>query len=99
MRKARYNGNALAWRRIDFEEEAVINQPSGCILITPESLESMLMKYGHQFSGVFSSLSYVVVDEVHAFMGTERGKQLQSLLHRLDVATNKRRPELGYPQQ
>ena len=54
----------------------------------------------NQVGGIFSSLAYVVVDEVHSFMGTERGKQLQSLLHRLDVATGQKVPQSWvYPQQ
>ena len=64
-------------------------------LITPESLEAMFIKYGNQVGGLFSSLAYAVIDEVHSFMGTERGKQLQSLLHRLDVATGQVVPRVG----
>lgn len=77
------------------KKKRFLKQPSGCVLITPESLEALLMNYGHQVSSVFSGLAYCVVDEVHAFMGTERGKQLQSLLHRLEVAVNKRIPRIG----
>lgn len=58
--------------------------PSGVLLITPESLEAMLMRHGHGLAGVLAGLRHVVVDELHAFMGTERGKQLQSLLHRIE---------------
>ena len=39
-----------------------------------------------RLAGLLPSLAYVVVDELHAFMGTERGKQLQSLLHRIETA-------------
>ncbi|WP_378954586.1 DEAD/DEAH box helicase [Pelosinus sp. sgz500959] len=72
-----------------------LNKPGGCVLITPESLEALLMNYGHQVNSIFSGLIYCVIDEVHAFMGTERGKQLQSLLHRLEVAVNKKIPRIG----
>jgi ATP-dependent Lhr-like helicase len=77
------------------KKRSFINKPSGCILITPESLESMFLNYGQQIYSIFSSLCYVVIDEIHAFMGTERGKQLQSLLHRLDVATVQNVPRIG----
>jgi len=59
--------------------------PGGCLLITPESLEAMLCRHGHALSRVFQGLQYVVVDELHAFIGTERGMQLLSLLHRVET--------------
>jgi ATP-dependent Lhr-like helicase len=37
----------------------------------------------------------VVVDELHAFIGGERGRQLQSLLHRLDAAIGRRVRRVG----
>jgi ATP-dependent helicase Lhr and Lhr-like helicase len=63
-----------------------MKNPRGCLLITPESLEALLARQGHSVRGLFAGLRYVVVDEVHAFMGTERGKQLQSLLNRVEQA-------------
>jgi ATP-dependent Lhr-like helicase len=58
--------------------------PSGIILITPESLESMLIRDANWVRGAFSNLKYVVIDEFHAFIGSERGHQLLSLLSRLE---------------
>lgn len=63
-----------------------MKNPAGCLLITPESLEALLARQGHSVRGLFAGLSYVVIDELHAFMGTERGKQLQSLLNRVEKA-------------
>jgi ATP-dependent Lhr-like helicase len=63
-----------------------MKNPAGCLLITPESLEALLARQGHSVQGLFTGLRYVVVDELHAFMGTERGKQLQSLLNRVEKA-------------
>lgn len=77
------------------KKKRFLSKPSGCVLITPESLEALLMNYGHQAGGIFSGLMYCVIDEVHAFMGTERGKQLQSLLHRLEAAAQKKIPRIG----
>jgi ATP-dependent Lhr-like helicase len=37
----------------------------------------------------------VVIDELHSFIGTERGKQVQSLLHRLEIAADRRMPRVG----
>lgn len=77
------------------KKKRFLSKPNGCVLITPESLEALLMNYGHKINSLFSGVIYCVIDEVHAFMGTERGKQLQSLLHRLEVAVNKKIPRIG----
>ena len=66
-----------------------LEKPEGCLLITPESLEAILMRHSHGLGGLLAGLQYVVVDELHAFMGTERGKQLQSLLHRVEKAVGR----------
>lgn len=59
--------------------------PEGILLITPESLEAMLALNSPWVREAFRHLRYVVVDEMHAFMGTERGVQIQSLLARLEA--------------
>lgn len=58
--------------------------PSGILLITPESLESLLIREPGWVIEAFSSLKYIVVDEFHAFIGSERGHHLLSLLNRLE---------------
>lgn len=63
--------------------------PSGILLITPESLESLLVREPGWVKQSFSSLKYIVIDEFHAFIGTERGQQLLSLLTRLEHITNR----------
>jgi ATP-dependent Lhr-like helicase len=62
------------------------NHPGGVLLITPESLEGLLAYHGSELATLFAGLRYVVVDELHAFIGSDRGKQLQSILHRVDLA-------------
>jgi ATP-dependent helicase Lhr and Lhr-like helicase len=66
-----------------------LKEPAGCLLITPESLEALLVRHGHGLAGLLVGLRYVVIDELHAFIGTERGKQLQSLLHRIEKAAGR----------
>jgi len=66
-------------------KEKFLSDPRGCLLITPESMEATLMRHGSSVAGLFAGLRYVVVDEVHSFMGSERGKQLQSQLHRIEL--------------
>jgi ATP-dependent Lhr-like helicase len=69
--------------------------PAGVLLITPESLEAMFVLRGSSVPGLFQNLQYVIVDELHAFIGNERGRQLQSLLHRVELATGSRIPRIG----
>ena len=58
--------------------------PRGVLLITPESLESLLIRDPKWVKSAFSSLKYIVIDEFHAFIGSERGHQLLSLLNRVE---------------
>lgn len=59
----------------------------GVVQITPESLEALLMNHPEHAKILFSDLRYVVIDEIHAFMGTDRGEQLRCLLFRLQKLT------------
>jgi ATP-dependent Lhr-like helicase len=69
--------------------------PKGVLLITPESVEAMLCNRGTSVAGTFSQTLYFVIDELHAFIGTERGKQLQSLLHRIERVTRRTIPRIA----
>ncbi len=69
--------------------------PNEILLITPESLESLLLNQGGWCSKAFSSLCYIIVDEFHAFLGTERGCQLQSLIHRLEFLLQRTIPRIA----
>ncbi len=69
--------------------------PSGIVLITPESLEALLVRRGKEIARLFRGLSYVVIDEMHVFLGDPRGKQLQSILHRIDLASNAKSVRVG----
>lgn len=66
-------------------------RPSGIVLITPESLEALLVRRGNEIRYLFSSLDAVVIDELHAFIGTERGMQLQSILNRIEIEAGRDR--------
>ncbi|MCW5631929.1 MAG: DEAD/DEAH box helicase [Rubrivivax sp.] len=67
----------------------------GVLLITPESLEAMLCTRGTSLAAVFERLAFFVVDELHAFIGAERGKQLQALMHRIDRVLGRAVPRVG----
>lgn len=72
-----------------------LERPSGVLAITPESLEALFMSHGIQLPILFGRLRWVVVDELHAFLGTDRGLQLQSLLQRLERSVERRVPRVG----
>lgn len=67
----------------------------GVLLITPESLEALLCNRGTSVAAIFQGAAFFVVDELHAFIGSERGKQLQSLMHRVDSTVGRRIPRIG----
>ncbi|MGE8174698.1 DEAD/DEAH box helicase [Pseudomonas fluorescens] len=72
-----------------------LKSSEGVLLITPESLEALFVNRGSSLAGVFQNLRYIVVDELHAFIGSERGKQLQSLMHRVELVAGRRLPRVG----
>jgi ATP-dependent Lhr-like helicase len=71
------------------------DRPAGILLITPESVEAMLATRGSSAAAFFGGLDYVVVDELHSFIATERGRQLQSLLHRVELVIGRSVPRVG----
>ena len=84
-------GCALALHRwhgdVDAGQKAKARaRPSGVVLITPESLEATLVRRGGDVPRLFSNLTAVVIDELHAFIGRDRGMQLQSILARIEAA-------------
>lgn len=76
-------------------KQKFLKDPSGVLLITPEALEATLCLRGNQVGQVFAQCGAVVVDEMHSFIGNERGKQLQSLMWRMERATNQRIRRIG----
>jgi ATP-dependent Lhr-like helicase len=85
-----WHGDVSASRKQRF-----LKNPGGILLITPESLEALFVMRGSSMPGMMSSLRYIVVDELHAFIGSERGKQLQSLLHRVERVAGHQVPRVG----
>ena len=62
------------------------------LLITPESLEAMLLNKNNIARQLFRNTHCVIIDEFHSFIATDRGEQLMSILHRLeDISSAKPR--------
>jgi ATP-dependent Lhr-like helicase len=85
-----WHGDISQGRKREF-----LKQPSGILLITPESLEAIFVNRGSSVALLFSKLLYVIVDELHSFIGSERGQQLQSLLRRVEHAAGRRVPRIA----
>ncbi|HFN4058479.1 TPA: DEAD/DEAH box helicase [Pseudomonas aeruginosa] len=85
-----WHGDISASRKHRF-----LKSPEGILLITPESLEALFVNRGTSLAGLFANLRYLVVDELHAFIGSERGKQLQALMHRVETIIGRPLPRVG----
>ncbi|HJJ36146.1 MAG TPA: DEAD/DEAH box helicase [Methanocorpusculum sp.] len=77
------------------EKRRALRNPSGVVQITPESLESLVMRHPDDLPRLFSDLRFVIIDEVHTFMGQDRGSQLLCLLHRIEHAAGCRPRRIG----
>lgn len=60
-----------------------IKEPAEILMITPESLEVMLISSSVPNSKIFKNLKFVVIDEIHALANCDRGSHLMSILERL----------------
>ena len=77
-RTAVWHGDVTAPTR-----RAILRDPPDLLLTTPESIEAMLVSVNVDHARFFADLRAVVVDEVHAFAGDDRGWHLLAVLERL----------------
>ena len=66
------------------KRKAVLANPPDVLLTTPESLEAMLVSTKVNPREHFANVRAIVVDEVHAFAGDDRGWHLLAVLERLE---------------
>lgn len=71
------------------QKRKFLKKPTGILQITPESIESIFINRTEQVKYIFKELDFIVIDEIHSFLDTERGVQLRSLLSRLEEYTLK----------
>ena len=64
-------------------KQRFLREGRGILQITPESLEAMLMRRHLDLGRLFHDLRFVVLDEVHAFINSDRGRQVLCQLQRL----------------
>ena len=60
-----------------------IDDPCALLMTTPESLEVMLASSRVPVGTLFGDLRIIILDEVHALAGTDRGAHLMSVLERI----------------
>lgn len=63
--------------------------PPDILLTTPESLEAMLIGVKTDHDRLLGSVRAIIVDEVHAFAGDDRGRHLLAVLERLQRVTGR----------
>lgn len=73
----------------------LLRTPAGVALITPESIEALLLRRPADAAKLFHSVHGIVVDELHAFLQGPRGLHLASLLRRIDRITSERPRRVG----
>jgi ATP-dependent helicase Lhr and Lhr-like helicase len=69
--------------------QRLLRDPPDVLLTTPESLEAMLISLKVEHGALFSGVRAIVVDEVHAFAGDDRGWHLLAVLERLTRVTGR----------
>jgi ATP-dependent Lhr-like helicase len=71
------------------QRQRIRTDPPDILLTTPESLEAMLIGVKTDHARLLGSVRAVVVDEVHAFAGDDRGWHLLAVLERLERVTGR----------
>lgn len=77
------------------ERKRLLADMPDILLTTPESLEAMLVSTKTDHRNVFAGVQAVVVDELHAFAGDDRGWHLLAVLERLQVLAGRRIQRIG----
>lgn len=65
------------------ERRQFLREPTELLMTTPESLEVMLISQSIDKAKLFADLRVVVIDEIHAMAGSDRGAHLLSVIERL----------------
>lgn len=77
------------------ERRRLLADPPDVLLTTPESLEAMLVSTSVDHRYLFADLRALVVDELHAFAGDDRGWHLLAVAERLQKLAGRRLQRVG----
>lgn len=72
------------------QKNKFVKNPSGILQITPESVESLFINRTEHIKNLFKGIEFIVIDEIHSFINSERGVHLRSLLSRIEKYTEQR---------
>jgi ATP-dependent Lhr-like helicase len=75
--------------------ERIRRDPPDVLLTTPESVEAMLISSKTDHAWLFRDLQAVIVDEIHAFAGDDRGWHLLSVMQRLQALSGREPQRIG----
>jgi ATP-dependent Lhr-like helicase len=67
------------------QKKKFYEQPCSILMITPESLEVILLNEKYDKDHLFRNLRFVVIDEIHSFADGDRGYHLISVIERLQT--------------
>lgn len=73
----------------------LLADPPDCLLTTPESLEAMLVSSRVDAQTLFARVQAVIIDEVHAFAGDDRGWHLLAVLSRITRLADRELQRVG----
>ena len=79
----------------DGERKRILRDPPDILLTTPESLEAMLVSRRVDHHNLFRGVRAIVIDELHAFAGGDRGWHLLAVLERIQRLTNAPMQRIG----
>ena len=77
------------------DKRRVLRDLPDLLLITPESIEGMLISRRVDHRAFFAGLQAVVVDELHAFAGDDRGWHLLAVIARIERIIGRRLQRIG----
>lgn len=76
-------------------KKQLLDNPRGILQITPESLESMLINRSNDIVRLFHDVRYVIIDEIHSLIGSDRGSQIICQLTRMGRLIGKHPRRIG----
>lgn len=79
----------------DGARRAILREPPDLLLTTPESIEVMLTSRRVDHGDLLAGLEAIVIDEIHAFAGDDRGWHLRAVLGRLERIAGRRLQRVG----
>lgn len=77
------------------DKHRMVDDPPDCLLTTPESLEVILVSSKIEHRQFFKNVQIVVIDELHAFAGDDRGWHLLSVISRIQRLAGRDLQRLG----